>query len=161
VLREARPNEAEMLAEIQRDASRAALAHIFPPELFPFPMEEVRERWATAVGDPDTVVHVAEVDGRAVGVAAYRFEWLDGLYVAPEYWSRGLGLALHDLVLDRLRGDGHDRCHLWVLEDNDRARRFYQRQGWEENGRTRVVPFPPNPLDVGYTIDLNSRMAGR
>jgi GNAT superfamily N-acetyltransferase len=154
VLREARPDEAEVLAEIQRDASRAALAHIFPPELYPFPMEEVRERWAGALADPETAVHVAELDGRAVGLAAYRADWLDGLYVAPEYWARGLGLALHDLVLDRLRGRGCDRCHLWVLEHNGRARGFYERHGWEENGRTRVVAFPPNPLDIGYTIGL-------
>jgi len=41
-----------------------------------------------------------------------------------------------------------------VLEENARARRFYERRGWQENGRTRVVPFPPNPLDVGYTLDF-------
>jgi RimJ/RimL family protein N-acetyltransferase len=48
-----------------------------------------------------------------------------------------------------------------VLEHNARARRFYERLGWRESGRTRVVPFPPNPLDVGYTIDLDSRLAPR
>jgi len=41
-----------------------------------------------------------------------------------------------------------------VLRDNTRARRFYERRGWRESGRTRVVPFPPNPLDVGYTLDF-------
>jgi hypothetical protein len=41
-----------------------------------------------------------------------------------------------------------------VLEDNARARRFYERHGWQENGETRVVPFPPNPLDVGYLLDF-------
>ena len=48
-----------------------------------------------------------------------------------------------------------------VLEHNDRARRFYERLGWRENGETRVVPFPPNPIDVGYTIDLETRLAAR
>jgi hypothetical protein len=49
---------------------------------------------------------------------------------------------------------GSERCHLWVLEDNGRSRRFYERRSWYENGRTRVVPYPPNPLDVGYTHDF-------
>ena len=53
-----------------------------------------------------------------------------------------------------MRDLGSVRCHLWVLEDNARARRFYERRGWEENGETRVVEFPPNPLDVGYTLDF-------
>ena len=30
----------------------------------------------------------------------------------------------------------------------------HERRGWRENGQTRVVPFPPNPLDVGYTLDF-------
>ena len=41
-----------------------------------------------------------------------------------------------------------------MLEENARARRFYERRGWELDGTTRVVPFPPNPLDVGYRIRL-------
>ena len=32
--------------------------------------------------------------------------------------------------------------------------RFYERRGWGENGTTRVVPYPPNPLDVGYSRAL-------
>jgi GNAT superfamily N-acetyltransferase len=161
VIREARADEAEALAEIQRDASLAALSHIFPPEVYAFPMDDVRERWTAALADPETSVIVAELHGRPVGLAGYRADWLDGLYVVPDHWARGLGVALHDRVLDQLRERGSAHCHLWVLEHNHRARRFYERQGWEENGDTRVVPFPPNPLDVGYTIDLESRMAGR
>ena len=65
-----------------------------------------------------------------------------------------MGRALHDEVLDRLRAEGCGRCHLWVLEDNGRARTFYERLGWIENGTSRVVPFPPNPIDIGYSLEL-------
>ena len=161
MIRDARSDEAEALAQIQRDASLAAFAHIFPPDLYPFPMDDVRERWAAALADPDASVLVATLDGRPVGLAGYRPEWLDGLYVAPDQWGRGIGRDLHDQVLDRLRRRASPCCHLWVLEHNDRARRFYERLGWRENGETRVVPFPPNPIDVGYTIDLETRLAAR
>jgi GNAT superfamily N-acetyltransferase len=154
VIREARPEEAETLAAIQRDASLTALAHIFPPERYPFPLDAVRERWHEAVADPDLTVLVSELDGTVVGVAGCRDEWLDGLYVLPSSWRRGVGRELHDEVLNRLRERGSALCHLWVLEHNDRARRFYERLGWRENGDTRVVPFPPHPTDVGYTIAL-------
>jgi GNAT superfamily N-acetyltransferase len=154
VIREARPGEDELLAAIQRDASLAALAHIFPPEEYPFPLDAVRERWRDALDDPLTTVLVAEHEGAPVGAAGCRPEWLDGLYVLPGSWGRGIGRRLHDDVLERLRSSGSTRCHLWVLEHNDRARRFYERLGWRENGDTRVVPFPPNPTDVGYSIDL-------
>ena len=154
MIREARPDEAEALAAIQRDASLAALAHIFPPELYPYPMQEVTERWEAFLADPEVAVLVAEENGSAAGIAASHAEWLDGLYVRPECWSRGVGRRLHDNVLERQRAAGTATCNLWVLEGNDRARRFYERLGWHENGTTRVVPFPPNPIDVGYSIRL-------
>jgi GNAT superfamily N-acetyltransferase len=159
LIREARAGEAETLAAIQRDASLEALAHIFSPELYPFPLEAVRTRWAEAAEDPELTVLVAEVDGALAALAGCRAEWLDGLYVRPEHWGRGLGRKLHDEVLHRLRAGGSSKCQLWVLEDNDRARRFYERLGWRQNGDTRVVPFPPNPIDVGYTIELETTLA--
>jgi GNAT superfamily N-acetyltransferase len=154
LIREARPEEAEALGAIQRDASVAALQHIFPSELYPYPLGEVVRRWEEFLADEAMTVLVAEENGQAVGVAACRTEWLDGLYLLPQWWSRGVGRALHDEVLARLREAGCERCHLWVLEGNDRARRLYERLGWHENGTTRVVPFPPHPIDVGYSIDL-------
>jgi GNAT superfamily N-acetyltransferase len=154
VIRQARADEAETLAAIQRDASLAALAHIFPPERYPYPIAEIGQRWSDALADPVITVLVAEQDTAIGGVAGCRAEWLDGLYVTPALWGHGVGRELHDEVLDRLRAGGSTRCHLWVLEHNDRARRFYERLGWRENGDMRVVPFPPNPIDVGYTIEL-------
>ena len=38
-----------------------------------------------------------------------------------------------------MRTLGSPFCKLWVLEDNVRARRFYERRGWRENGEARVV----------------------
>jgi GNAT superfamily N-acetyltransferase len=154
VIRAARPDEASTLAAIQRDASLAALAHIFPPELYPYPLDDVTQRWLDSLANEEITVLVAEEDGSAAGVAGCRREWLDGLYVLPEWWSRGVGRSLQDEVLERLRAEGCERCHLWVLERNDRARQFYERLGWVENGDSRIVPFPPNPIDVGYSIAL-------
>jgi GNAT superfamily N-acetyltransferase len=154
VIREARHDEGQALAAVQRDASLAALAHIFPPELYPYPIDEIRQRWRDALADPETTVLVDEREDALVGVVGCRPQWLDGLYVTPARWGHGVGRELHDEALDRLRQGGSTRCHLWVLERNDRARRFYERLGWRQNGDTRVVPFPPRPIDVGYTIEL-------
>jgi hypothetical protein len=41
-------------------------------------------------------------------------------------------------------------ARLWTLTENHRARAFYEKRGWCLTGRTRVVPFPPYPLDVEY-----------
>jgi tRNA dimethylallyltransferase len=154
VLRAASPDDAEAVFGVQREASLAGLAHIYPPDRYPFPDDAVRERWREVVADPRTHVVVAERAGRVVGVTAARNGWLEGLYVISEAWGDGLAEWLHDNALGALAADGATSARLWVLEDNARARRFYERRGWRLDGSKRVVPFPPHPLDVGYTREL-------
>jgi GNAT superfamily N-acetyltransferase len=153
-IRTATPDEAAVLLEIQEASSIAGFGHVFPPDKFPFPSEAVLDRWQKAVDDPAEVVVLAELDRDAVGFAAMRAEWLDALYVVPSCWGVGVGPRLHDHALTWIRDLGCKRCHLWVLEQNARARRFYEKRGWRLNGDTRIVPFPPYPTDVGYTIEL-------
>jgi tRNA dimethylallyltransferase len=154
IVRPARAEDAEELFRVQRQASLGALAHIFPPERYPFPDQEIRERWREAVADGSTHVLVAERGRRILGVAACREGWLVGLYVRPEAWGTGVADRLHDAALDRLAAEGADSVRLWVLEENARARRFYEKRGWHVDGAERVVPFPPHPLDVSYTRGL-------
>jgi len=153
-IREARVGEGPILATVQERASVAALAHIFPPEQYPYPRDAVHERWVAAVAEPAARTLIATIDERPVGAACVTAGWLDGLYVVPERWGTGLADELHGRALELVRALGSRSCKLWVLEDNVRARRFYERRGWRENGETRVVEFPPNPLDIGYTLDF-------
>ena len=153
-IREARADEGPILAGVQERASVAALAHIFPPERYPYPRDAVHGRWVAAVAEPEARTLIALIDQQPVGAACVTSGWLDGLYVVPERWGTGLADELYGRALELVRALGSPFSKLWVLEDNTRARRFYERRGWRENGETRVVEFPPNPLDIGYTLDF-------
>lgn len=153
-IRDSGAYEAETLFRIQREACVAAFSHIFPPDLYPFPDEAVRERWRTAGGR----IVLAHRDGRPVGLAAVEGCWLNGLYVVPSEWGTGVARELHDVAVQEIAAR-HDEAKLWVLEENPRARRFYERLGWRENAEVRRVPFPPHPLDVGYSLDLSAASA--
>lgn len=151
-VRESGPHEAETLLAIQQAASVAALAHIFPPERYPYPAGAVLDHWRSFPGR----VLVAEEEDDALGLAAVDECWLLGLYVVPRAWGTGVGPRLHDDAVAALRDTRCSEVRLWVLEHNDRARRFYERRGWRLNEDVRVVPFPPNPIDVSYTLDLSA-----
>ena len=139
---------ADLLADIQEVASLAALRHIYGD--LPFPRDAVLERWRTTGA-------LIIVDGEGRGFAAVDPPWLDALYVRPEAWGTGLAARLHDEALAALRRSGETTARLWVLEENPRARRFYERRGWAPNGVTRVVPHPPYPTDLQYVLYLPSR----
>ena len=153
-LRDAYSGESEALAQLQEVSAVAGFANVFPPGRYPFPRQEVLKSWHELLARDDVVVRVAEDAGDLLGFAVLRPEWLERLYTHPNAWGRGVGSRLHDEAVELIRGLGSSRCSFWVLEANERARSFYERRGWRLNGETRVVPFPPHPLDVGYTLDF-------
>lgn len=145
MIRRSGADEAETHWKIQREACLAGLGHIFPPRQYPFPDEDVLQRWREFGG----IVLAAERDGAVVGIAGVEACWLHGFYVLPEWWGSGIADELHDAALAAMSDCAELR--LWTLTENRRARRFYEKRGWRLNGDTRVVPFPPNPVDVGYS----------
>ncbi len=153
-IRDARGDEAERLLGIQREASVAGFANVFPAERYPYPTDGVRELWHETLADPEVDAYVAELDGEPVGTVTVNGEFVRQLYVLPSHWEAGIGSQLLERGLERMRERGATRAKLWTLEGNERGRRFYERRGWTLTDETRVVPYPPNPIDVQYTIDL-------
>ena len=147
-IRRATTADAALLAAIQEEASRAGVAHVYPPERFPFPTAAVQERWRLFTAEGGFAVVTDE------GFAAVADPFLEAIYVRPSSWGSGLAVTLHDAAVAELRARGVARARLWVLEENDRARRFYERLGWRADGTSRVVEFPPNPIDLGYALVL-------
>nr|PPQ62188.1 GNAT family N-acetyltransferase [Streptomyces sp. QL37] len=59
---------------------------------------------------------------------------LYALYVHPDHIGTGTGRALLAEVTTRARADGYTGMSLWVLKENARARRFYERAGFRPDG---------------------------
>jgi GNAT superfamily N-acetyltransferase len=154
VIRDARPDDLETLLTIQREASVAGFAKVFPPDRYPYPTDDVREVWREALADPEVDAYIYELQGEAVGTVTVDSDFLRQLYVLPAHWGSGIGSALLERGLERMRERGATRAKLWTLEGNERGRRFYERRGWRLTEVTRVVPYPPQPIDVQYAIDL-------
>lgn len=65
---------------------------------------------------------------------AVRGIWLKLLYVAPEFWGTGVAAELLRWATDRDAADGATVIRLRIVEAQHRARRFYEREGWEYPG---------------------------
>ena len=60
------------------------------------------------------------------------------MYVDPESYGGGIGRMLMAEARRRLVADGFPEAILWVLQGNDRARGFYERERWLPDGTSRV-----------------------
>jgi GNAT superfamily N-acetyltransferase len=77
------------------------------------------------------------------------------IYVRPEAWSAGIGRALMNETLTRLRSHGFEQAVLWVLEDNPRTRQFYELGGWHVDGGVKQEEWLGALVrEVRYRIDL-------
>jgi putative acetyltransferase len=68
---------------------------------------------------------VAEHDGRLAGYVAFSADWVNHLYVHPDWQGQGVGPQLLAIAL----ADGQPK-QLWAFAENARARRFYEKRGW-------------------------------
>ena len=82
------------------------------------------------------------------------------IYVHPDHWSAGAGYALMRTAVDHLASDGRAEIRVWVLEENARARRFYERFGFELDGAREAHPIgrgtemESSPYAVRYTLHI-------
>ena len=97
--------------------------------------------------------HPLTADGEGGRVAE-----LYALYVRPAWWSTGTGRALMEKVLARSAAAGYRFITLWVLRDNQRARRFYDRAGFAPDGATNVLTGLGGVHEVRYRRCLEQQL---
>ncbi|WP_052398202.1 GNAT family N-acetyltransferase [Streptomyces sp. NRRL F-5123] len=80
---------------------------------------------------------------------------LYALYVRPALIGSGVGLALVGAAHSRAREEGFGELLLWVLADNARARRFYERAGYASDGAVQAEAYDGVPVpEVRYRRSL-------
>jgi len=119
-LRRAESVDAAAIAIVHQTAMRVSLS--FLPQLHS--LEDYLNFFAQRFL-PHNAVWVAEVGGRIVGYIGFNAEWINHLYVLPDFQGQGVGPGLLDVAL----ADGSPR-RLWTFQENHRARRFYEARGF-------------------------------
>ena len=132
-VRLAQARERNALEDLQRRASLALGTHNAQLEANPDAIHLPAER--IALGK----VLVAEIDGEIAGFAVVLDESgraeLDGLFVEPSHWLRGIGRALVDEAIHLARDRG---LSLMTVVANPAAREFYERCGFSVEGEAQT-----------------------
>ena len=138
--------DAEALAELGAHTFTDTFGHLYEPtDLEIFLQNHSPENWDKELNDPAFEVRVAENDGKLVGYVKLGpphlpFEprgeaaELRQLYVVEEVKGQGVAQALMEWVIDRARDRRADHLYLSVFTENHRARRFYEKFGFEPEG---------------------------
>lgn len=152
VIRAATRADADGITDVQVASWRAGYAHVFPDSvLYAADFDSSRRAfwnsWRFAPGHRVAVALTQTADGaeRVIGFSSFgpereRARGFTGrgevwaFYLHPDEWGSGVASDLMRHVETRLQAEGFTTAVLWVLDDNPRARRFYEKHGWVATG---------------------------
>ncbi|WP_039923358.1 GNAT family N-acetyltransferase [Amycolatopsis decaplanina] len=130
-LRRATPADADAVAEIWYHGWQDGHLGNVPDELVRIrTRESFWERAAERVGDTTVALMSGEVAGFVMVVG----DEVEQVYVSSDHRGSGVAGALLAEAERLVSAGGHSRAWLAVAPGNARARRFYERCGWVDEG---------------------------
>ncbi len=125
-----------MISKVYEESWKSAYKGIIPQDyLASIP----KGRWVQGLDNQGRKTLVCIDNGKIFGTTSFcksRFEQFQGwgeiisIYLLPDYVGKGYGKSLMDATLLELKKQGYENVFLWVLEENYRARNFYERYGF-------------------------------
>ena len=144
--RDATPADAAAICALARRTFRETFGHLYDPaDLAAFLAGHTRDGWRAELADPAFAIRLAEWRGEAVGYAKLgprslpveprgpAIELRQFYFLAPAQGT-GAAHAMLRWAIDAARDRGAADLYLSVFVDNHRARRFYERHGFERIG---------------------------
>jgi ribosomal protein S18 acetylase RimI-like enzyme len=146
--RAARPEDGPELAAMARRSFLETFGNLYRPSDVAVFLDAAfgATGLPSQLDDPSFTVRVATEHGAIIGFAklgpvVFPGEWpadaieLHQLYTLATHHGAGIGPALMDWAIAEARARHASEMILSVYVDNERAKRFYQRYGFEEIGR--------------------------
>lgn len=154
-IRRASVADAQSIANVHVLSWQQGYAGIVPAEfLAGLDPEKRAAQWVEHLNDEASSVWVAHGYGRVFGFSSIgpsrdedaeaNTQEIYTIYLDPEAWGTGVARELMHTMLEPL--SQADPVTLWVLAENERARRFYQRHGFSADGVERLDDFSGSGL---------------
>lgn len=141
-IRRAIPGDEQVLAYIQTESWKAAFAGILSPEELErcTDIQKAEQMYHNVLRRDGCNMAIEFVDGKPHCIAAWGKNRCDlgetvgeliCIHSLQNNWAKGYGFAMMEYVLTQLQQANYESVILWVFEENIRARKFYEKHGFE------------------------------
>jgi len=171
IIRKVGPEDAYEYAANHIACWKAAYTGIISDEyLSNMSVEQMADRNLAALTDQSAIrYYCMEYDGKMIGrlvFGAGRDEDKPGaaeiaaMYLLDSFWYKGYGRQMMEFSVCELQYMCYSEVFLWVLEANDRAKRFYEKCGFVFDGAAREYNIDTPQRIVRYTRSLEALHLG-
>ena len=145
MIRQADKQDIPRIAEILVFGKRVAYRPIFKNDYVSFNELQVVQLYEEYKNNPDRlagmllyddgivkgVINGQQIDDKTIEVKDF--------YIDPFFVRQGIGTLLLEHLIRLVRQKGVQKIVLWVIKDNVNARRFYEANGFLNNGKTCII----------------------
>ena len=167
VIRRVLVEEADELAKCHIKCWQAAYKGIIPDDFLDKMMsnlEQTTERFIKGINESSGDEYCCvTLDGKMVGKLGFSMcrdedkthaGEIHAIYLLPEFWDKGYGRRMMEHSLEKLKEMGCHEVVIWVLEENIRARMFYEKFGFSFDGATKEIDIGKPLTEMRYSLVL-------
>ena len=151
IIRKALPEDKYTYADCYISCLQTAYRGIVPDDFLnnlPSEKEKRAKRLLEYLENPDLAVFFTEREDKMLGFLILHLS--DGeiwaIYLLEELRGKGYGKTVMDFAVNGLKNAGQENISLWVLEENYKARRFYEKYGFRHDGTKKENANYGKPL---------------
>jgi RimJ/RimL family protein N-acetyltransferase len=165
VIRKALPEDAHEYASCHISSWRSAYKGIVPEEyLNNLSVETRAERLRQNLREAKEVLfNCVTYENKIIGILVISKSRdedkpnageIGAIYLIEEFWGKGYGRQMMNYATDTLKHMGYNEIILWVLEENIRARRFYEKCGFGFDGTKKEITIGKPLIEIRYALNL-------
>lgn len=158
-------DRAEDIGYVHAMSWRQAYHGMVPKEFLDnFTPEKRADSYRKTLPTSQEEYYVAYLNGQPMGMLVFGKSQDDdadesvgeihAIYLLADYWDKGYGRQLMDFAVNRLKELSCCKVTLWVMEENNRARRFYERYGFVLDGSKKELNLGKPFVIVRYAFSI-------
>lgn len=148
-IRRVAPGDEAVLAYIQTESWKAAFQHILAKDVLDrcTNLDRATQMYRRLLEEKKGNGYILEINGEDHCIAwwdATREADMEGfaelicIHSLQNNWGKGYGSKMMDKVLEDIAAAGYTKTMLWVFEENERAKRFYEAKGFVKSEKSKV-----------------------
>ena len=147
---------AEYIGKIHSLAWKQAYEGIFPEEYLQNDTAEKRRmEFLDSLIDPSIQYYLIQHEESTIGIVKLNVNdaicEIQSIYLLKEYCNLGIGSDVIKYIVQTWR---YHIIMLWTLEENYKARRFYEKNHFVQTSETRIIPRGQKYKQVQYVYTI-------
>ena len=129
--------------------------------LYEFTPEKRAEVFREAILSRPEEYYLFKINNTSAGIALlyksheYNADDTDGeiyaIYFHPDFWGTSVTHTAFEFCINRLKELGFTKINIWVLEENMRARKFYEKHGFAFDGTRKIIKIGKPFSEIRYS----------